>query len=132
MIIKLTNERILNDANGLGQLTQMKLPTKVSYAIAKNIDKIQSVLKIYNDEKQKLIDQYSVKDEDGKTLIGEDNQIRIQEEFLSNWSKDIKELNEIENDIDIHKFDVNALLNSTCEMSPGEFMLIDYMIEEEK
>mgnify|MGYP001560352671 CR=1 FL=1 len=130
--MKLTNKRILEDANGLGQLTQMKLPTKVSYAIAKNIDKIQSVLKIYNDEKQKLIDQYSVKDKEGKTLIGEDNQITIQKELLEEWTKDIKELNEIENDIAIHKFNIDALLNSTCEMSPGEFMLIDYMIEEEK
>ena len=130
MIMKLTNERILNDANGLGQLTQIKLPTKVSYAIAKNIDKIQSILKIYNNEKQKLIDQYSVKDEEGKTKIGEDNKITIKAEFLTDWSKDIKELNEIENEIDIHKFNISSLENGNYEMSAGEFMLIDYMIEE--
>lgn len=128
--MKLTNERILNDANGLGQLTQIKLPIKVSYAIAKNIAKIQSVLKIYNDEKQKLIDQYSIKGEDGKNLIGEDNKITIQKEFLADWSKDIKELNEIENEIDIHKFNINSLENGNYEMSAGEIMLIDYMIEE--
>ena len=130
MIMKLTNKRILEDANGLSQLTQKSLPIKVSYAIAKNIAKIQPILKVYNDEKQKLIDQYSVKDKEGKTKVGEDNQITIQKEFLADWTKDIKELNEIENDIDIHKFNIDALLNSNCEMSPGEFMLIDYMIEE--
>ena len=128
--MKLTNKRILEDANGLGQLTQMKLPTKVSYAIAKNIDKIQSVLKIYNNEKQKLIDQYSVKDEEGKTKIGEDNKITIQKEFLEDWNKDIKELQEIENDIEIHKFNISSLENGNYEMSAGEIMLIDYMIEE--
>ena len=101
-----------------------------SYAIAKNIDKIQSILNIYNNEKQKLIDQYSVKDEDGKTLIGEDNKITIQEECLEDWNKDIKELQEIENDIEIHKFNISSLENGNYEMSAGEFMLIDYMIEE--
>ncbi|MCB2308891.1 hypothetical protein LGL08_20600 [Clostridium estertheticum] len=130
--MKLTNKRILDDAAGLSQLTQKSLPIKVSYAIAKNIAKIQPVLKIYNDEKQKLLDQYSVKNEEGKTLIEENNQATIQKEFLADWSKAIKELNEIENEIDVHKFNIDALLNSTCEMSPGEFMLIDYMIEEEK
>ena len=132
MIMKLTNERILNDANGLSQLTQMKLPTKVSYAIAKNIDKIQSILKIYNVEKQKLLDQYSIKDKNGKTKVGEDNKITIQKEHLADWTKEIKELSEIENEIDIHKFNISSLENGNYEMSAGEFMLIDYMIEEEK
>ena len=125
--MKLSNERILNDVQGLSQLTQKSLPVKVSYAIAKNIGKIESELKIYNKEKQKLIDLYSVKDEKGKTLVGENNQITIQEEFLEDWNKDIKELQAIENEIDIHQFNINDL---TGEMTPGEMMLIDYMIEE--
>ena len=125
--MKLSNERILNDVQGLGQLTQKSLPVKVSYAIAKNIGKIESELKVYNKEKQKLIDLYSVKDEDDKTLVGENNQITIKEEFLEDWNKDIKELQSIENEIDIHKFNINDL---TGEMTPAELMLIDYMIEE--
>ncbi|MBB6623836.1 DUF1617 family protein [Clostridium gasigenes] len=128
--MQLSNERLLNDANGLSQLTQKSLPVKVSYAIAKNVAKIQSVLNIYNGEKQKLIDKYSVKDEEGKTLIAEDNQIKIQKESLKEWIKDIKELSEIENEIDIHKFNISALENGNYEMSAGEIMLIDYMIEE--
>ncbi|MBU3109334.1 hypothetical protein [Clostridium gasigenes] len=128
--MKLTNEKLLNDANGLSGLTQKNLPVKASYAIAKNASKIQSVLKIYNDEKQKLIDKYSVKDSEGKTKIEENSQIRIQEEFLEDWNTDIKELQEIENEIDIHKFNINTFENGNYDMSPGEFMLIDYMIEE--
>ncbi|SDO88396.1 hypothetical protein [Clostridium gasigenes] len=128
--MKLTNERLLNDANGLSQITQKNLPVKVSYAIAKNVAKIQSVLKIYNGEKQKLIDKYSVKDAAGKTEVGENNEITIQKESLDEWSKDIKELGEIENEIDIHKFNINELLNGNYAISPGELMLIDYMIEE--
>lgn len=129
--MKLTNSRLLADTQGLSQLTQKSLPIKVSYAIAKNIAKIQSELKIYNEERQKLIDKYSVKDEEGKTLVGEDNQITIQIEFLEAWTKDITELEEIEVEIDIHKFNINELLNGQYEMSPGEFMLLDYMIIEE-
>ena len=30
----------------------------------------------------------------------------------------------------VHKFNVNDLLNSNCEMTVSELMLIDYMIEE--
>lgn len=126
----LSNEKLLNDAAGLSQLTQKNLPVKVSYAIAKNISKIESNLKIYNKEKQKLIDKYSVKDEKGETLVGEDNQVTIQKEFLENWNKDIKELQAIENEIDIHKFNANDLFSGNYDMTPGEIMLIEYMIED--
>lgn len=129
--MRLSNERLLNDAAGLGQLTQRSLPVKISYAIAKNISKIESILKIYNNEKQKLIDKYSVKDEDGKTIIGDGGNITIKEEFSDICEKEFKELKEIENEIDIHKFNINELTNSNLEMTASEIMLIDYMIIEE-
>ena len=127
--MKLSNERIVNDANVLGAISQKNLPIKVSYAIAKNIAKIENELKVYNKEKQKLIDKYSVKDEEGKPLI-EDNNIRIAEEYIMDWNQDIKDLLDIENEIDIHKFHISELENSNCTMTPAELMLIDYMIEE--
>ena len=127
--MKLSNERIVNDAAVLGAISQRNLPIKVSYAIAKNIVKIESELKVYNKEKQKLIDKYSVKDEAGKPRI-EDNSIKIAPDHVEDWNKDIKELLAIENDVDIHKFHIDELINSNCDMSPAELMLIDYMIEE--
>lgn len=120
--MKLSNGKILNSIGTLSKVSQMELPIKVSYAIAKNISKIESELKIYNIEKQKLIDKYSCKDEHGNLKISEDHQ--------NEWNKDIEALVDIEVDIDIHKFKAEELLNSGCNMTPAEFMAIDYMIEE--
>ena len=39
--MKITNRRIVMDANLLGSLTQKKFPIKVSYALAKNLSKIE-------------------------------------------------------------------------------------------
>lgn len=127
--MKLSNEKIVNDANVLGAISQKNLPIKVSYAIAKNISKIEAEIKVYNKERQKLIEKYSVKDEEGKPLI-EENSIKIAPEHVEDWNRDIKELLAIENEIDIHKFHIDELINSKCDMSPAELMLIDYMIEE--
>jgi len=126
--MKLSNERILNDATKLGLISQKELPVKASYAIAKNIAKLDSELKTYNSEREKLIEKYSQKDDNGKTVIGENNQVKLQEEHLENWKKDIKELLAIENDIEIHKFNIDAL--EDFRMTPAELMLIDYMIQE--
>lgn len=126
--MKLSNEKILNDAVKLAEISQKELPVKVSYAISKNISKLESVLKIYNKEREKLIEKYSQKDEKGKTIIDENNQIKLQEEKIEDWNKDIKELLDIENEIDIHKFSINVL--EGYNMTPAELRVIDYMIEE--
>ena len=128
--MKLTNRKIVNDANFLGALTQKQLPIKISYAIAKNISKIESELKIYNKEREKLIDKYAEKDDKGENLIDENNQLKILDEHLQTWNKDINELLDIEVEIEIHKFKLDDLLNSNIDITAAELMLIDYMIEE--
>lgn len=125
--MKLTNKKIVNDSMILMEVSRKELPVKVSYALAKNISKIEKELQIYNSERQKLLDKYCVKDENGENKVDENNQLKIQEEYLKDWERDIKELQNIELEIDIHKFKINEL--DGYNMSPSELMVIDYMIE---
>ena len=69
MKLNLSNERIVNTINVLAELNNAKLPIKLAYAITKNINKINSELKAYNEEKAKLIDKYSEKDEEGNYAL---------------------------------------------------------------
>ena len=126
--MNLSNKRILDDVTKLSKISQMQLPVKVSYAIAKNISKIELELSIYNNEREKLIEKYSLKDDNGKTIIDENSQIKIKEEYKQAWDSDINDLLAIENTIDIHKFSINEL--EGFSITPAELMVIDYMIEE--
>lgn len=129
MKMNLSNEKIVADAEALGLISQKQLPVKVSYAISKNIAKIELELKVYNDERQKLVEKYSIKDNDGKTLV-EDGKVTIQPEYVDNWNTDTKSLMSIENEFDIHLIKLDDLLCSNCAFSPFELMQIDYMIEK--
>jgi hypothetical protein len=126
--MKLSNERIINDASRLGELSQKPLPIKVSYAIAKNITRIDSELKVYNSERQKLIEKYAEKDDKGKVATDETGQFKLKPQCIDEWNTDIKELLAIENEISIHKFKLSELDGHS--MKPAELMLIEYMIEE--
>ncbi len=126
-MIKMTNKEILGKLNVLGELTAKKLPVKVSYAIGKNISKVERELKHYNKERQKLIEEYCLKEDDGTLKITEGN-YDIDPKRLEDFNKEINELQEIEVEIDIHKFNIELL--DGYEMSPGELMCIDFMIEE--
>lgn len=126
---KLTNERIVNTINVLGRLNDTALPVRVAYAVSKNIDKIERELKAYNTEKSKLLDKYAEKNEDGEIII-ENGHFKIKEECAENWNREIRELLDIENDVEIHMIQLDCLLNSNCDIAPSEFNLIDFMIEE--
>ena len=128
--MKLSNEVLVNSVGVLGKLNNMELNIKVSYAIAKNIDKLEKELKVYNDERQKLIEKYSVKDEEGKTKIDENGIINIQEDKVQKWNEDINELIKLENEVDIHCIKLDDLFKCDCNITPGELHLINYMIVE--
>ncbi len=130
MKIKLTNERIVNTINVLGELNNAKLPVKVAYAITKNINKINSELKPYNEEKAKLMDKYCEKDEEGKLNANEHGEVKIKEEHMEDWNRDIEELLSIENEIDIHMIQLDDLLNSDYNISPAELAAIEFMIND--
>ncbi|EGT3618336.1 DUF1617 family protein [Clostridium perfringens] len=126
-MVKMTNKEILEKVNVLGEISSRKLPVKVSHAIGKNISKVERELKHYNKERQKIIKDYCLKEDDGTLKITEGN-YDIDPERLDDFNKEISELQEIEIEMDIHKFNIE-LLNG-YEMSPGELMCIDFMIEE--
>lgn len=128
--MKLSNEKILNTINVLGNLNNAQLPIKVAYAVSKNINKIESELKAYNTEKAKLIDKYSEKDEEGKVISNEQGHVTIKNEHIEDWNRDINELLSIENEVDIHKIQLNDLLNANYNISPAELTLIDFMIND--
>lgn len=130
MKLNLSNERIVNTINVLAELNNAKLPIKLAYAITKNINKINSELKAYNEEKAKLIDKYSEKDEEGKLKADEYGNVILKEEHIEDWNRDIKELLSIENEIDIHMIQLDDLLNSNYNISPAELAAIDFMIND--
>lgn len=126
--MKLSNEKLLSDIPVLRNISQKELPVKVSYAIAKNLNKIEFELKVYENERTKLIDKYALKDDKGQVKVDDSGQIIFKDGCKEQWNKDIKELLAIENEVEIHKFNI-ALLEGHI-MSASDIMCIDYMIEE--
>lgn len=127
--MKLSNRKIIENINALRMISQKQLPVKISYFVAKNMAKIERELKIYDQERKKLLEKYAEKDEDGQFIV-EDGNIKIAD--IDNWNRDIKELLDIEVDVKIHKLKLEDLLNANIDITPAELMSIDYMIEEEE
>lgn len=124
--MKISNEKLANSIEVLNKITTIELPIKLSYAFSKNITKINRELEVYNKERQKLIEKYGEKDEEGKLKVKENGNINILD--VDNFNKDIKEILEIETDIDIHVIDLDSV-NEDIKITPGELIVIDYMFK---
>lgn len=124
--MKIKNEVLVNSIGVLSKLTNMELPIKLSYALSKNITKIDRELEVYNKERQKLIEKYGEKDNEGKLKTKEDGTINILD--IDSFNKDLKEILEIETEVDIHLIDLESI-NTDINITPGELMVIDYMFK---
>ncbi|MGG7215422.1 hypothetical protein ACQPUY_17780, partial [Clostridium nigeriense] len=91
-----------------------------------NITKIDRELTAYNKEREKLINKYGEKDEEGNLKTKEDGTINILD--IDSFNKDLKEILEIETEVDIHLIDLEKV-NVDINITPGELMLVDYMFE---
>lgn len=126
--MKLTNRKIVNTINSIGTVSNRSLPIKASYAISKNLLKLEKEAEIYNLEREKLLDKYSEKDEAGQRAVDKNGNVIIKKEHIEDWNREITELLDIEVEIDIHKFDLAVL--DHVEISPQELMAIDFMIND--
>lgn len=126
--MKLTNNQLLSSTKTLSILSQKDLPIKISFSIARNIKKIEDELKVYNAEREKLLNKYGEKDEKDKLIVDDKNQIKFKKGKLDEFNKDFLELLTIENEIDIIKFAIDKI--EDVNISPSSIMSIEYMIED--
>lgn len=124
--MKLSNERLVNSVGVLSKLTNLELPIKLSYVFSKNITKIDAELKAYNIEREKLLNKYGEKDEEGKLKLSEKGEVNILDR--ENFNKEIAELLQCESEIDIHLINLEKV-DAKINITPGELMVIDYMFK---
>lgn len=126
----LTNREMVTFLNSVGIIKEMVLPVKASYAISKNIKKIEKEIEVYNEERAKLLDKYGEKDENGNLVVSEEQNIKIAPENVEKWNKDLSELLDIEVEVDIHKLKFSVLEESGMGMSISGIQSIDFMLED--
>lgn len=108
---KVTLANIINAATGVAEdkekginaekssfqvLLSANLPVKFSYKIKRLGDKLEPILKAYNEKRNELIVEYGEKQEDGTVLVKD---LEKQKLFFSK----IKELLDTEEDLDFEK-----------------------------
>lgn len=129
-MFKMTNREIQRKVQVLSNISNKQLPVIVSYAIAKNINYINKELKIFEDEKMRIIKEYAIKDEQGNPKIRENNTYEFIEGKEDECNSKYNELLDIEVDLELRQINVNDLFSSNTNFTPGELVELDFMLKE--
>ena len=126
--MKIKNSQVVAFLNGVADIQSKMLPTKVGYAIARNIALLESVAKAYEEERTKIIDKYAKKGEDGRYIVVE-NTYDIQD--MAGFGIDMDELLGIENEVAIHTVPLSELEKCDLEqfdaLTVKDLKLLDFM-----
>ena len=97
--MKLKNRDIVNFINGCAVLRAKKLPVKIGYAINRNIIILSEAAEAYNVAREKIIEEYTEKDSEGKPVV-KDNSYVFKD--TQRFNKDLEELLGIDTEVNLH------------------------------
>ena len=131
--MKITNRQVIEFINSVSanKLASKRLPVKVAYAISRNLDKMNNIITSYETARKSLLDQYAEKDEEGKAKVKDGNYV-IQEDQKQAFSDEMKELLEVENEIDLHTINMDEVEKCDTDkydsLTTADLMTLDIMI----
>lgn len=112
-------EQILNEANNISALQEVKLPVKVSYRIKRLVDKLTPILKNYNEKRNELVEEFG--EEDPKT-----KNFKVKKENEKEFFAKVEELTQVEENIDFTPIKIEEINNLNLEPK----LLISWIFEE--
>jgi len=128
--VLLKNIEILNAFQAIQELTQVKLPTKVSWNISKNMKKIETAFNGYIEFETKLVKEYATKDSKGNLILDDKNQPSFDQDNKNEYIKQRSELLNLTDTISILPVKISDL--DGVDLKPTTLFSLDFMIEDDE
>lgn len=128
--IKLTNREVLESAAALAALSQVKLPAKAAYAVAKAVGKLGELEKTIRGVQKTLWEKFGTKGEDGKLKVNPDNTFVIPADKSADFVKEHNDLLAESNDVaGLRQVTLTELSGATFE--PSVLVPLDWFVKDE-
>lgn len=121
------NREIIEHINALGEFTKDKVPVKLSFAIVKNFNKLQSAYTDCNIARKLLLEKYAERGEDGEIILI-DGREQIAAEHFKQWNEEVAELLAIDVEVNVYTIDLSVIEN--LELGVSDMAAIEFMIRE--
>ena len=125
---------IINSQEALKNLTQLKLPVKVSYKISKLINLMIPELKVFDEAKLQLVKKLGLPAENTSIVNGEPQEWQVLPKNMEEFQKDLTTLIEQEVDLGftadkpLEKISLESL--GDVSIAPQDLINLEWLISE--
>lgn len=124
--MKLKNIEIMNSIPVINKLLQSDIDITAQFILNKNTSAINDIAKAYVTGRNKLLDKYVKKDEEGKMVIENNNYI-FDDGNAEKCISEMNKLDNIENDIKLQKLSIEDLKGA--KVTGAEFEAVKFLIK---
>lgn len=127
-MIKITLNDVVSATQTFNKLMQQPVKGSVAFKIARLARELDKEMQTFNAERQKIIDKYGEKDENGQLISDENNNIKFDSSKIQEINEEFNSLLTTELEINAEKLSMDCLDN--FELTPQEMIEIEKFFEE--
>lgn len=128
-MIELKLKEMLDSISVLRELAQKQLKGRVAYRVAKLLKKVEEEFTLFNDSRQKVVDTYGERDENGNLAINpETNEYVFSDENFKLVTDEINAI--LDNTVTINANKLQLTDIEDLDFTPAEMVALTPFIEE--
>lgn len=115
--------------NSLNKLLSAPLPPKTAFQLKKLTQKLEEDLKIFEDMRNAIVQEYCAKDENGNPVQNDNGTVNLDISKADEWQPKVSELMSLETSFEIPKVSLDSL-GDKIELSATDLFVLGDLITE--
>jgi len=126
-MIKIKLSNVVNATETFNKIMQQSFKGSLAFKIARLARELDKEMQTFNEERQKIIQKYGNKDENGELIIDENGNVKFDNANIEEINQEFNSLLETELEINADKLPMDSIDN--FEITPQEMLNIEIFFE---
>lgn len=127
-MIRVSLNNILNSTETFSQIMQQSFKGSIAFKVARLARELNKEMETFNAERQKLLERYCEKDENGELKVLENGNVQVIPEKLQEFNQEFTNLLETEVEINADKLPMSCM--DEFEVSPQQMLDLEVFFED--
>ena len=127
-MIKVSLNDILNASETFNAIMQQSFKGSLAFKIARLARELSKEMETFNAERQKLLQKYCVKDENGELKTNDNGTVQVEPGKINEFNEEFSSLLETEVEINAEKLSMDSL--DSFDITPQQMISIEKFFEE--
>ena len=127
-MIKVNLNDIINASETFNVIMQQSFKGSLAFKIARLARELSKEMETFNAERQKLLQKYCVKDENGELKTNDNGTVQVEPDKISEFNEEFSSLLETEVEINAEKLSMDSL--DSFDITPQQMISIEKFFEE--